>query len=63
MAARSKAPLEIRRLIHEMSLADLFWGVLRIHGELLKLDLEVGQTSVAIYMEKRRRLPSRFLGR
>jgi hypothetical protein len=30
----------------------------RIHGELLKLGIEVGQTSVAKYMAKRRRPPS-----
>jgi hypothetical protein len=30
-----------------MSLANLLWGAPRIHGELLKLGLDVGQTSVA----------------
>jgi len=34
---RPKVPLEIRRLIREMSLANRLWGAPRIHGELLKL--------------------------
>jgi hypothetical protein len=34
-----KVPLEIRRLIREMSLATRLWGAPRIHGELLKLGI------------------------
>jgi hypothetical protein len=30
------------------------WGAPRIHGELLKLGIEIGQTSVAKYMARRR---------
>ncbi|HEY0803232.1 MAG TPA: hypothetical protein VGD54_20525 [Steroidobacteraceae bacterium] len=41
--------LEIRRLIREMSIANPLWGAPRIHGELLKLGIDVGQTSVAKY--------------
>ena len=33
---RPKVPIEIRRLIREMSLANRLWGAPRIHGELLK---------------------------
>ena len=51
---RPKVPLEIRQLIREMSLANPLWGAPRIHGELLKLGIDVGQTSVAKYMAKRR---------
>ena len=47
-------PLEIRRLIREMSIANPLWGAPRIHGELLKLGIDVGQTSVAKYMAWRR---------
>ena len=36
-AGRPSIPPEIRRLIREMSLANLLWGAPRIHGELLKL--------------------------
>src|SRR6266850_3560247 len=50
--------LEIRRLIREMSIANPLWGAPRIHGELLKLGIEIGQTSVAKYMAKRRDPPS-----
>jgi hypothetical protein len=39
--------LEIRRLIREMSIANPLRGAPRIHGELLKLGIEIGQTSVA----------------
>src|SRR6266436_3185257 len=49
---RPKVPLEIRRLIREMSLANRLWGAPRIHGELLKLGIEVAQSTVAKYMAK-----------
>ena len=55
---RPKVPLEIRQLIREMSLANPLWGAPRIHGELLKLGIDIGQTSVAKYMARRRRPPS-----
>jgi hypothetical protein len=57
-AGRPKVSLEIRQLICEMSLANPFWGAPRIHGELLKLGIDVGQISVAKYMARRRRPPS-----
>ena len=44
---RPKVPVEIRRLIREMSIANPLWGAPRIHGELLKLGIDIGQTSVA----------------
>jgi len=49
---RPKVPMEIRRLICEMSLANRLWGAPRIHGELLKLGFEVAQSTVAKYMAK-----------
>ena len=55
---RPKVPLEIRQLIRTMSLANPLWGAPRIHGELLKLGIDVGQTSVAKYMAMHRRPPS-----
>ncbi len=45
-------------MIREMSLANPLWGAPRIHGELLKLGIDIGQTSVAKYMARRRRPPS-----
>jgi hypothetical protein len=44
----------MRKLIREMSIANPLWGAPRIHGELLKLDIDIGQTSVAKYMVRRR---------
>ena len=55
---RPTVPLEIRRLIREMSIANPLWGAPRIHGELLKLGIDIGQTSVAKYMARRRAPPS-----
>ena len=49
---------EIRRLIRDMSLANPLWGAPRIHGELLKLGIDVGQTSVAQVHGRTRRPPS-----
>jgi RNA polymerase sigma factor (sigma-70 family) len=41
-----------------MSEANPLWGVPRIHGELLKLDINISQAAVAKYMPRRRRPPS-----
>jgi transposase InsO family protein len=49
---RPRIPGEIRRLIREMSLANRLWGAPRIHGELLKLGIEVAQSTVAKYMAR-----------
>ena len=55
---RPTVVLEIRKLIGEMSIANPLWGAPRIHGELLKLGVDIGQTSVAKYMARRRAPPS-----
>ena len=55
---RPTLPTEIRKLIRKMSIANPLWGAPRIHGELLKLGIDIGQTSVAKYMVKRRGPPS-----
>jgi len=55
---RPPVPPEIRKLIREMSIANPLWGAPRIHGELLKIGIEIGQTSVTKYMVKRREPPS-----
>jgi len=49
---RPRVPVVIRRLIRQMSLANRLWGVPRIHGELLKLGVEVAQSTVAKYMAR-----------
>ena len=55
---RPKLPVDIKTLIRDISLANPLWGAPRIHGELLKLGITIGQTSVAKYMAKNRRPPS-----
>src|SRR5262245_27993466 len=55
---RPMAPADLRQLIRDMSAANPLWGAPRIHGELLKLGLDVGQTTVAKYMVRRRQPPS-----
>lgn len=50
---RPTVPPEIRRLIREMSIANALCGAPRIHGELLKLGIDIGQSSVAKYMVKK----------
>jgi putative transposase len=55
---RPKVPREIRDLIGQMSEANPLWGAPRIHGELLKLGIEIGQATVSKYMTRRRKPPS-----
>ena len=55
---RPTIPADICQLIREMSVANPLWGAPRIHGELLKLGIDIGQTTVAKYMSKRRSPPS-----
>jgi len=50
--------LEVRNLIGKMSLANPLWGAPRIHGELLKLGIELSQATVAKYMVRQRKPPS-----
>jgi hypothetical protein len=52
LGGRPKTSADIRGLIHEMSMANPLWGAPRIHGELLKLGINVGQTSVANGMDR-----------
>src|SRR5262249_21587159 len=47
-----------RALIRSMSQANPLWGAPRIHGELLKLGIDVSQASVAKYLIRPRRPPS-----
>lgn len=49
---------EVRDLIRQMSLANPRWGAPRIHGELLKLGIQISQGTVAKYMVRRRKPPS-----
>src|SRR5260370_2926339 len=57
-AASPAVSKEIRKLIRRMSRENSLWGAPRIHGELLKLGIDVGETSVSKYMVRRRNRPS-----
>jgi hypothetical protein len=49
---------EIRQLIRTMSRDNPLWGAPRIHGELVKLGIDIGETSVGKYLVRRRKPPS-----
>ena len=49
---------EVRALIRRMCLSNPGWGAPRLHGELLKLGIDVGETSVSLYMIRPIKLPS-----
>jgi putative transposase len=49
---------QTRELIRRMSRQNPLWGAPRIHGELLKLGIDIGETSVSKYMVRRRKPPS-----
>jgi putative transposase len=55
---RPAVPTEVRQLIRTMSRENPLWGAPRIHGELLKLGIDIGETSVSKYMIRRRNPPS-----
>ena len=49
---------EIRDLIRQMSFANPLWGAPRIHGELLKLGIDVSQATVGRHMPWHPKVPS-----
>jgi transposase InsO family protein len=49
---------EIRDLIRQMSRANPLWGAPRIHGEMLKLGIDVSQATVGRYLPWRPKVPS-----
>ena len=55
---RPTVAADIRTLIRTMAQANPRWGAPRIHGELLKLGIDVCQATVAKYMGRRRHPPS-----
>ena len=55
---RPKIDPEIRGLIRRMCGANPLWGAPRIHGELLKLGIDVSEATVSKYMVRRRGPPS-----
>src|SRR5882757_9077633 len=63
---RPAVSTDIRSLVRRISRENPLWGAPRIQGELLKLSIEIAQSTVAKYMVRRRGPPSQgwktFLG-
>jgi transposase InsO family protein len=55
---RPAIPADVRDLVRRMSRDNPMWGAPRIHGELLKLGIDIAQSTVANYMPRRRGPPS-----
>jgi putative transposase len=55
---RQRVSSEIRDLIRRMSRDNPLWGAPRVHGELLKLGIEVSQATVSKYMVRHQKPPS-----
>lgn len=55
---RPELDSKIRLLIQRMSEANPLWGAPRIHGELLKLGIEISETTVSKYLIRERMPPS-----
>jgi putative transposase len=49
---------EVRALIRRMSRENTLWGAPHIHGELLKLGIDISETSVAKYLVRHHPPPS-----
>jgi len=57
-AGRPVVSREVRDLIRRMCRENPSWGAPRVHGELLKLGIDIGETSVSKYMVRCRKPPS-----
>jgi hypothetical protein len=57
LGGRPQIGKEVRDLIRRMSFENPLWGAPKIHGDLLKLGIEVAQSTVSIYMVPRRDRP------
>jgi putative transposase len=49
---------DVRDLIRKMCRENSSWGAPRIHGELLKPGIDIGESSVSKYMARSRKPPS-----
>jgi putative transposase len=58
VGGRPSVSLQVRTLIRQMATANPLWGAPRIHGELLKLGINVSERSVSRLMPRRRQPPS-----
>ena len=55
---RPTLPCEVRELIRRICRENPTWGAPRIHGELLKLGIDISETSVSKYMVRSPKPPS-----
>ncbi len=55
---RPQLDADIRMLIRQMCQANPLWGAPRIHGELLKLGINISEATVSKYMTRDRRPPA-----
>jgi putative transposase len=55
--AEGRVAPEVRQLIRQMAGANVGWGAPRIHGELLKLGIDIGERSVSRFMPVKPRKP------
>jgi transposase InsO family protein len=51
--SKRSVPPKIRQLIRQIAGANPLWGAPKIHGELLKLGIDIGERSVSRFMPKR----------
>src|SRR6266478_60144 len=54
---RLRIAREVRDLIRRMSFENSLWGATKVHGELFKLGIAVAQSTVSVYMIRRRGRP------
>jgi putative transposase len=55
---RPAVPRQIRKLIRQMNRANPIWGAPRIHGELLKLGIDIAEVGISVMQLPRSRKPS-----
>ena len=55
---RPPVPTEVRTLIRRITRENPLWGAPRVHGELLKLGIEISQAAVSKYMIRQPKPPS-----
>ena len=55
--ASPRVSSEVRHLISQMARENFLWGAPRIHGELLRLGIEVAESTVARHMTRRQGPP------
>ena len=57
-SGRAETSPEIRALIRKLAASNPLWGAPRIHGELLKLGIQISERSVSRLLPKKRNPPS-----